>query len=406
MSILLNYIKTVGYNINHNKTYALFYGAGTAVTFVFIIIMLQVLHLITHADSPFVNTSRTIHFETFSTKKGDYIGGLPLQDIGLILNNTQGVENWSISDCESVNAWINGKCKPVSANFINAEYFEVNNFDFVQGRGLTKDDVVGRKRFAVVTKYIADKYFQHNALNKKLIIQETEYQIIGVTDNYSSLLNPHENANIWLPHIFNKFVPSCNYYYKIDVLFSHHLQVNAMKENLFHAITQYFHAKNKDVELNKDKMYTIQEEKILLLGGNRFTYGIMSIIILLLIVPAVNIMALNMSNANSRMQEIALRRAIGANKFSSFIQIIIENFVLVCLGLIIALFLIYPVTVCMENVFFNSYSIPVLTVAAIRLPVIIITILLAILYTMLSGAIPAYMIANRNISYILKGDSQ
>jgi putative ABC transport system permease protein len=401
-----SYLQSAVYNITHNRIYTLFYGVGTAITFVFIIVILQLSHLITHADIPFVNTARTIHLEDFSTKGGAYIRGIPLQEMDILFGNTPGIETYSISNSEVTSAEINGKFKPVSANFINAAYFDVNRFDFIEGRAFSKDDVTNRKQYAVITKRIADKYFQQNALGKKMTIQEVEYQITGIVDNYPSILNPHEEANIWLPYIYNKFVPSCRYYYKIDVLFAIGTPVNLMKESLFHSLTQFFNTKNIDVDLNKNNIHTIQEEKLQTLGGNKLTYGIMALIIFLLAIPAMNIMALNLFNTYNRAPEIAIRKAIGAGKFSSFMQMLIENFLIVSMGLIVALILIFPVIMLIENIFFRTDSVPVLTTMAIRIPVVLITLLLAIFYSLLAGAIPAYTISNKNIANILKGGAQ
>ncbi|MDR2408565.1 MAG: ABC transporter permease [Bacteroidales bacterium] len=390
----------------HNKAYTLFYGVGTVITFVFIILLLQIANLIVYAHPPFINVARTIHIENFNTKGGEYIRGIPLQDMETLFRNTSGVETWSISDHESVNAEINGKFKPLSANFTNADYFTVNRFDFVEGRGFDQEDITNRKQYAVITKRIADKYFQQNAMGKKLIVQEVEYQIIGIVDNYASALNPHENANIWLPYIFNKFVPSCNYFYSIDILFASGMPAGVMKENLFQSLSQYFHTKNLDVDLNKNTVCTIQEEKLSLLGGNRFTYGIAIIIVLLLTIPAINIMTINLSNTYNRVPEIAVRRAMGSGKLASFMQIIIENFIIVCFSLIIAFILIFPVILLIENLFFNTDSVPLLTSMAIRFPVLCITLLLAVVYTLLAGSVPAYTVANKNITAILKGGEQ
>jgi ABC-type antimicrobial peptide transport system permease subunit len=379
---------------------------GTVVTFVFVILLLQIVHLIAYAHPPFINTARTIHMEDFNTKDGKYIRGIPPQDMEVLFRNTSGVEAYSISDHESINAEINGRFRPLSANFINADYFTINRFDFMEGRGFDGEDIANKKPYAVVTKRIAEKYFQQSAIAKKVTIQEIEYQIIGVVDNYASVLNPHESANVWLPYIFNKFVPSCNYFYNIDVLFATDMSIEAMKENLFQSLSQYFRTKKMDVDLNKNTIYTIQEEKINLLGGNQFTHGVAIVIVLLLTIPAINIMALNLSNTYNRVPEIAVRRAVGSGKLASFAQIIIENFIVVCLSLVTAFILIVPTLRLIENLFFNTDSVPLLTTLSIRFPVLCITLLLAIIYTLLSGSIPAYVVANKNIATILNGGEQ
>lgn len=50
-----NYLRSALCSIGHNKVYALFCVIGTAFTFVFIIIMLQLVYDTTSNKAPFVN---------------------------------------------------------------------------------------------------------------------------------------------------------------------------------------------------------------------------------------------------------------------------------------------------------------------------------------------------------------
>lgn len=381
----------------------MFYILGTTITFIFIIIMLQIAHLVVYADPPFVNTQRTIHLGALTNNKEDDLG-IELQDISAFVKAIPDAESYSISNYESVNADINGKIRPLNANFTNAAYFENNEFYFIAGQPFKGDSDAAQQ--AVITKDIARKYYQNDALGKKITLQDIDYNVVGVVDNYSSLLNPHESANVWLPYKYNKFVPSANRFYTIDILFSKDVPVQEMKKNLRHALTQYFSARGEEVNLD-GKLYTIQEEKEELMGGGKFAYGISIIIFLLLAIPAINIMTLSMANVYSRAQEIAIRRALGADKFSSFMQIVTENLLLVFAGLIFALLLIYPMFVGVERIFFaatNSAS--ALTSSSLSWIVLLFAILLAVLFTMLSGGIPACNIANKNIANVLKGEAQ
>lgn len=405
MKVLSSYLRSAIYNIRHNKTYALFYIAGTAITFIFIIIVLQIAHLIQYADPPFVNVSRSIHIDEFIDSKGENIGGIELQDIGNLIAVTPGADSYSISNVESVNADINGRIRPVNASFVNAAYFKNNDFNFISGQAFNNDADAAQQ--AIITKDLAMTYYKNEALGNKIVVQGVAYNVIGVVDNYSSLLNPHEQANVWLPYKYNKFVPSGGAFYAVDILFHKDMLVQNMKSNLRHSLTHYFSSRGWDVNLGGDTLLTIQEEKEGMLGGNKLVYGVVVIVFLLLTIPAINIMTLSMANVYNRATEIAIRRALGANKMSSFVQIIIENLVLVFIGLIIALILIFPTFKIIEHIFFTiSYSASLLTGSSISWGVILFTILLATLFTILSGGIPAYTISRKNIANALKGEIQ
>lgn len=405
MRILSGYFKSAFHNVRRNKAYAMFYVLGTSVTFVFIIIILQISHLVTHDEPPFPNAYRTIHIQEFLEEAGEEAGGIEFQDIEALIASTHGAVSYSISNTESISADINGKIRPAMVNFVNACYFRNNEFEFIAGSPFTED--TGVARHVIVTKDISNKYYQSNAIGKKMSIQGDEYTITGVVKNYSSLLNPHEQANIWVPYKFNKFIPSGGEFYAVDVVFSDGMPIQEMKNNLHYSIMQYFTSRGNELNLKPQDFLTIHEEKSIMLGGGKLVYGIAIVIFLLLLIPALNIMTLSMANVYNRAPEIAIRRALGADSFSSFVQILVENLILVFAGLIIASVLVRPVFAIIENIYFaTTSSASLLTNSSLSWIVVVATILLAVLFTILSGGIPAYIISNKNIVSILKGGAE
>ena len=79
-----NYLRSALCSIGHNKVYALFCVIGTAFTFVFIIIMLQLVYDTTTNKAPFVNGDRTIVFSIFQDMNGRDVGGIILEDDSLV----------------------------------------------------------------------------------------------------------------------------------------------------------------------------------------------------------------------------------------------------------------------------------------------------------------------------------
>lgn len=77
-------------------------------------------------------------------------------------------------------------------------------------------------------------------------------------------------------------------------------------------------------------------------------------ILLLLLIPAINIVTLNMANVDNYSDEIALKRALGAGLWDSFMQVITEIALLVIVGAILGIFLTYPVADWISVSFFNN----------------------------------------------------
>ena len=406
MKIFRGYQKSAIYNIGHNKVYAAFYIIGTALTFVFITLVLQMTYIITYDNPPFINVDRTIHLSEFEDVNGDYLGGIPPYMIRPVMDGIKGKECYTLSNTEGINTEIQGKIRPLEVAFVDADYWKINAFEFRDGRPFTKDDIDNQQQTAVITEYLANSYFRGNALGKSIAIQGKTYKISGIVKDYSALANPYVTANVWIPWVFNKFVPSCNDYYELDIMFPADMSPADMKQQVASSIKMLYDHANVDVAISKESLYTVSEAKSAAFGGSVLFYSVGGILLLLLLIPALNILLLSSATVTNRASEIAIRRAVGATQRSSFIQIISENFILVAIGVIAGLILIFPIRTLIENMFFQNSSTSVLTNSAISVWVALWIAILAIVFTLLSGGLPAYMMSKKNIANILKGGSK
>ena len=143
-------------------------------------------------------------------------------------------------------------------------------------------------------------------------------------------------------------------------------------------------------------------------GDRAITYGTGLVILLLLIIPAINIVSLSVANANTQATEIAIRRALGASQKSIFVQKISEHFLLVILGMILGWILVYPTISLIETKILSAMSVEGVTLlGSMNYWIILYEILpLCMLFSLLSGGIPAYKISRQNIAYTLKGGAK
>ena len=106
--------------------------------------------------------------------------------------------------------------------------------------------------------------------------------------------------------------------------------------------------------------------------------------------------------------EIAISRAIGATRISVFFQIMGENFFLVLIGAILGVLLVLPMSYGVQSlVLGGSLNEKMLLIASLDMSVIWCQVLpLAILFSLLSGGLPAYLITRKNIAEVLKGGNE
>jgi ABC-type antimicrobial peptide transport system permease subunit len=211
-------------------------------------------------------------------------------------------------------------------------------------------------------------------------------------------------CRIWVPHTFNRLASSG---YFIDILFPAAMQVNVAKENLSKAVSYHFEKKGIEVDYNSKNIRTLQEERMEDLGGDTLKYGSGIIILLLLFIPAVNIVSLSVANTNDRAEEIAIRKAFGAGRLSSFLPVVMENLLLVTTGTVIGVLLAKPVfNLIQQNLIGASFD-NLSFITSINFEVIFAGVIPAMLvFSLLSGGLPAYIISRSAIAEVLKGGSR
>lgn len=247
-----------------------------------------------------------------------------------------------------------------------------------------------------------------SVIGEKLEVQGNVYTVIGTVGDYSLFSTTKEIASIWLPYSVNTFMPSGETVYNIDILFPEGLPKEEFKQDLLFALQTFYKNRGHELDLSVDQIKTLKEIRLERYGNNGLYVGVGMIIMLLLLIPAINIITLSESSTQNRIVELAVRRASGATKSSIFYLIMTENFILVGLGFLLGLLCTYPMVSWIESVFFRSMAdgtSTTLLTGTMSITNILIIIPLCIIFSFISGGIPAYIIARKNISIMLKGGS-
>ncbi len=170
----------------------------------------------------------------------------------------------------------------------------------------------------------------------------------------------------------------------------------------------HFRGKNNVIKLESSDLKTAQELKIEGIGSEIFAYGIPIALLILLLVPVINIVVISMANTNNRTTEIAIRRSMGATIFASTSLLLFENCILVLLGASLGT-LIAPhiASLVAENLLSAGNIVSISLISNISIDVFFFKLLpLALLFSLLSGGIPAYIVARGSIAEKLKGGSK
>ena len=407
MKQLKLYIQSALYNIRHNPAYASFFIGGTALSFIFVTIALQITSIMFYKTPPNVNSKRIVLVSCWDQdKKGQYIARLDKEGITNLMKYVKNYETYSFIQMQPMTFIVNEQMRSNVVHFVNADYWKIYKFNFIEGRPFTETDY--HTPVLVISASCAKLYFKNgSAINQKIEFQGNTFQVIGVVEDFSMLAMGGAHS-VWAPYTFNKFFPNMTSQYELHVLFPENFTPEQMSQNVVDALRRNAETQHMEVDIDTSMYpndYSLRMDQMF---NGILTYGIPIVIFLLLIIPAINIITLSIANTANRAEEIAIRRALGADKSSAFFQSITEYIILVFLGTCLGLLLVYPVFYVINNIFIEATPVSGFTLfPELNISVVLLGVLpLAMLFSLLSGGLPAYLIAKKNIANTLKGGSK
>ena len=395
-------------SICRNKLLSAFTLTVAIVSAIFLNVVLQLTDIVYGNNPPFINADRTVSFlsSDFMDKEGRYVEGIKARYIRGFKKKLSLAENLCVSNSESVMILAGDNVIPTQANFVSGQYWNMNAFDFVEGRGFTEDEASDAAKVSVITEGLARRCFGKSSYTgRKIEIQGIEYEIIGVVADYSSFAISGERPDVWLTNANTKFLPSGDPYYTIDIQFREGVPKAEFKQDLYTALKGFYRDRNIDIDLELEDIKTVKESRMAVFGdGGGVFIGLGVIILLLLLIPVVNIVSLNESGIQGRISELAVRRAVGATRVDIVRLIMTENLLVVMTGVIIGLAITHPVVGVVEKLFFGGGGADA-TILAGPVPMINILFIFiyAILFSTLSTGIPVWLSTRECIASVMKG---
>ena len=395
------YFKPIWYNIMHHKAYAGFCVFGTMLTFVFITILLQIVHVMRGNTPPALYTERLIVIsnDILDERGNELKNRWNRKDVQLLMSLLKGYENYTCYHDETINFRINGQLGMNMAVYTDCNYWNVFQYEFVQGHSFTEQEE--NVRCVVVKESVAKTYFtKENVIGEEIYFKGDVYKIIGVVADVSAL-STNGIISMWFPDYFVRCAPNDDWV-QTSILFPKGTDMKKAKMKVATAVNQVAEMKNINITKQPEHIYTAQEVKVTMMGG---MVGVWSAILLLLIIPVLNIILLSSANTSIQMTEVGIKRALGANKNFVFLEILVENILFVIVGTLLGILLIIPVCQYVDGLLFANKVLGQLTILAeINWMVILLEVLpLSILFSLLSGGLPACWMVKYPIVDMLKG---
>ena len=293
----------------------------------------------------------------------------------------------------------------------DAEFWDIFDFNFLEGKGYNSSDVEQINPVAVITSDVRQKYFDNQtAVGKFIEADGKNYRVIGVVENVS-LLRILPYSDIWVP-ITNSKANLAEPKIMTDEFPGYFSVILAKNRTDFPLIKSEFQKHLSLVEFPDGRYNNIyggaetyaETLSRLFIGGAEETNlpGLMLVLFLLMflfmILPTINLVNINISRIMERSSEIGVRKAFGASSKTLVGQFIVENVMITLLGGLISIIL----SIIILNIINKSGIIPHLHLS-MNWRILYKSLIICVFFGFLSGVYPAYKMSRLRPAEVLRG---
>jgi len=237
----------------------------------------------------------------------------------------------------------------------DAQYWEILDFDVVQGRVYTNEEFATGKMVAVINQRTSKEIFgSQNPINKNFIVNNQSFQVIGVVTDVS-FFETIAYSDIWVPYTTS---PSTSYkvgltdgwsamlYHSNNKMLSEIQSeyINLLQEGFISPDPKNYNTAiggaDTPLESLARKMFNSDNYQA---DANKLISLIIFLVVTFMLLPSINLINLNISRIMERSSEIGVRKAFGASSNQLVLQFVVENIVITTLGGIIGLLLSWMV---------------------------------------------------------------
>ncbi|MEW6733536.1 MAG: FtsX-like permease family protein [Acidobacteriota bacterium] len=257
--------------------------------------------------------------------------------------NLPNVEKTSFSTMyTSVHSYHNGEKIKCYLKRTDGEFWQIMEFNFLEGAPFTQQDEQNRNFVAVINETTRKKFFKDApALGKTIDVDGQRFRVVGVVKDVP-ILRRIPFSDIWVP---NSTAKSDSY--RQELVGDYIGLFLARSAADFPLIKQEFQARLSQVEFSDTKMFNSIKAQIgtffefsstvfssdgISNQPNRMIISIIVFTLLFMLLPTVNLININLSRIMERSSEIGVRKAFGASSRVLIGQFIIENLLLTLLG--------------------------------------------------------------------------
>jgi len=410
--MLMNYLRTAWAVFQRRKLF-------TAINLLCIVLTLVVLLVVTALlQEAFYPTGVEHRSDRFlqvnmieaTNEKGSVMRRSPLgyKVIDKYLKDIPGVEVVGASaGPDEAHVYRSGGVTDIRLRHTDAGYWRIMDFKVMAGRVLDADDIDKGRLAAVLTRSTAIKLFGSiGALGEKVDLGGQVFEVVGVVDD---ALHVNAFSDMWVPITA---YPSSEFRQQMSGNFTALLMARSPQD--LPAVRQRVIEIAKTISFPDEPDFNIArmwaDSKIDLLarsltssqeldpGSGKIVAGIAAFMLVFMLLPALNLVNLNIGRIMERSTEIGVRKAFGASNGQLAAQLVLENVLLCLAGGAIALLAARCILWWLEAAGPIRYLKVEMSPAVFGWG-----LLITLVFGVLSGVIPAWKMSRLDPVHALKG---
>ncbi len=352
---------------------------------------------------PVVNRSRTYYLDRISVTDASQTNFSYFdqnQDFYRELAKSKYIQDICVYKTDQMRVFRKDKIVSFKIAYTDAKLWNIYNYEFIAGRPYTNSDVIYGKAYAVITESVKRFYFgEANAIGKT-IGESPKLTVIGVVKDAVILVpNGPEFSGILAP-----YNPMITGYYSSNgavILARSDADLDAIKPTIEQIV-------KKSEWFKKSAMKGFYTYGKVVKEDRDFKSILMSVSIFLffiIIIPALNLIGLNVNRIAERSSEIGIRKAFGASSSVLAGQFIIENLIITIVGGSLGILLTVLISDSfIKLIFFETpESVDAIKNVLINWTTMFYAIAAILFFGLLSGIIPAWRMSRLHPVEALRG---
>ncbi len=415
-----NYFKIFLKVTQQNKLFTFLSVFGISLTIMFIMILSMTLENIIKGSGPEEDSELLLYawrLKTQSTEEGKNSNSQSSLSKLMFENYFKDLKSPEIISLKQTEQWefiYNGNRYHEVCMNTDGNFWKIYHFDFIEGRPFTREEVDANNNYAVISESLKEVFFGNDepAIGKSIDYNNIMLTVVGVVRDAPATAM-HTGAAIYKPYNLIISPTTGEYHGNYTIVFK------AKEKKDKAAIVKEAQEVLHRIDLADDKLRffmpgpSSELDRMLIGYGDPEDFSgrakpimlFLGQILGFMLLPAINLMALNFSRMRERSEEIGVRKTFGATIPVIRKQFVFENIMLTIFGGIIGIILSYLLVV----LFGSQIRIPLNFFTSVELSfsfnplVFIIALVSCLLFALLSGVLPAMRMSGMKPVKILRG---